>query len=308
MVRGIPINFQYIFAMGLYCLVMEDRLKKFACLVDSGSFTAAAAKLHTSQPALTTAVQKLERELKVTLLVRGSRSVSLTPAGELAYAHGHALLLAEKNLLHELRELQQQKQPFTLGCIDSIAELVVATNLLAMLEEECSLTLIVQNSQLLLDAVKRGDIDMAVVATPAQLPAPGSYRKLGDETFVLVCRADRADAYVQHISAGSLPDFLAYNLGSTTQSLVAQQLQANGLHAEPRLFSTNPSVLLELAVQGRGVTALPYKLVKRALSQGLVELPLPKPIARPLMAVWQRDRKLPYSVEDFLDATQVQLL
>lgn len=61
---------------------MELRhLRYFATVVEAGSLTAAAAQLHMSQPPLSVAVAKLERELGVSLLVRTPRGVEPTSAG-----------------------------------------------------------------------------------------------------------------------------------------------------------------------------------------------------------------------------------
>lgn len=61
---------------------MELRhLRYFAAVVEAGSLTAAAAQLHMSQPPLSVAVAKLERELGVPLLVRTPRGVEPTSAG-----------------------------------------------------------------------------------------------------------------------------------------------------------------------------------------------------------------------------------
>ncbi|MBO0610105.1 LysR family transcriptional regulator [Myceligenerans salitolerans] len=61
---------------------MELReLRYFAAVVEAGSLTAAAERLHLSQPPLSVAVAKLEREVGVPLLVRTSRGVEPTSAG-----------------------------------------------------------------------------------------------------------------------------------------------------------------------------------------------------------------------------------
>lgn len=63
-------------------LIMEIRvLRYFLAIVSEGSFTAAAQKLHVSQPALTRQIKDLEDELGKVLFERGSRRVSLTDDG-----------------------------------------------------------------------------------------------------------------------------------------------------------------------------------------------------------------------------------
>ena len=231
---------------------MEDRLKKFVTLIDAGTYTAAAKQLHTSQPALTTAVQKLSREIKFDLLVHGSRNLELTTAGHIAYEHGQRLVIAEKNLQSRLQSLGGQKQPLSLGCIDSVADALVRAELLPILEQDSEVSLSVLNSHDLLDKLKRSQLDIVIVAEQAEQIAATSQRFLGDEPFMLVCALEQLEMYTTAGKQGTLHDFLAYNQNSTTYKLVEAELRAQGIGFMPRLYSTNPSVLLELALQGRG--------------------------------------------------------
>lgn len=57
-------------------------LLSFVAVARAGTFTRAAAQLGVTQSALSQAVSGLETRLKVRLLARTTRSVSLTPAGE----------------------------------------------------------------------------------------------------------------------------------------------------------------------------------------------------------------------------------
>ena len=56
-------------------------LRQFLAVVELKSFTAAAEKLHMTQPALTRSVQQLEDRFGVKLIERGAKSFELTPFG-----------------------------------------------------------------------------------------------------------------------------------------------------------------------------------------------------------------------------------
>ncbi|TCV94700.1 DNA-binding transcriptional LysR family regulator [Luteibacter rhizovicinus] len=63
-----------------------NRLAVFAALVRAGSFTAAADQLGTTKAMVSQHLAKLEEELGIVLVVRSTRRMSLTEAGELFHA------------------------------------------------------------------------------------------------------------------------------------------------------------------------------------------------------------------------------
>ncbi|MFB7494384.1 LysR substrate-binding domain-containing protein [Streptomyces sp. NPDC056161] len=72
---------------------MELReLRAFVAVVEEGGLSAAARRLHVSQPALSQTVGGLERQLGVRLLVRGSAGVRATEAGTALFAEARAVL------------------------------------------------------------------------------------------------------------------------------------------------------------------------------------------------------------------------
>ena len=64
---------------------MLKQLRYFQSVVQTGSFSEAAAKNYISQSAISQQIQSLERELGFPLLERRNRRFSLTPAGEYFY-------------------------------------------------------------------------------------------------------------------------------------------------------------------------------------------------------------------------------
>ena len=81
------------------------RLRVFREVAARGSFTAAANALHYSQPAVSHHVARLEEELGVQLLVRESRGLTVTPAGEQVLRHADAVLARLDQAERELAEL-----------------------------------------------------------------------------------------------------------------------------------------------------------------------------------------------------------
>lgn len=67
------------------------QLRYFLAIAEAGSFTAAARRLHVSQPALGYQVKQLEERHGLALLERHSRGVALTPAGAILADHARRI-------------------------------------------------------------------------------------------------------------------------------------------------------------------------------------------------------------------------
>src|SRR6201999_296069 len=62
-------------------LVELREMRAFVAVAEGGGLSAAARRLHISQPALSQTIQSLEKHFGVELLVRSNAGVSVTPAG-----------------------------------------------------------------------------------------------------------------------------------------------------------------------------------------------------------------------------------
>lgn len=80
-------------------------------IVKTGSISKAAENLSLSQPYLSLECKNLERKMNVSLLIRNSRGVALTPAGEkfIEYAHDILQLVSEVKNINEFPDIIQNK-------------------------------------------------------------------------------------------------------------------------------------------------------------------------------------------------------
>jgi DNA-binding transcriptional LysR family regulator len=80
-------------------------LRYFAVLAEELHFGRAAIRLRIAQPALSMQIRSLESKLGVTLFERGSRSVSLTPAGIELFGHARRLLFDAQEAVDATRKV-----------------------------------------------------------------------------------------------------------------------------------------------------------------------------------------------------------
>jgi len=85
---------------------MDNLLRQFIAIAETGSITAAASVLHVTQPTLTVNMRKLEESLKVALFSRSSRGVRLTPYGEVLYENACLMQRLNDNMLRAVEDLR----------------------------------------------------------------------------------------------------------------------------------------------------------------------------------------------------------
>jgi DNA-binding transcriptional LysR family regulator len=100
---------------------MELRqLQLFLAAAEEGSITAAAKRMHLTQPALSRQVKALEEELGVELFTRGAHSVNLTPAGTTLLEEGRKLLERAERVVKQVRATAEG-EPLRIGYAPSLA-------------------------------------------------------------------------------------------------------------------------------------------------------------------------------------------
>ena len=105
----------------------EHRLKCFIAVYEQGSVSAAAARLHMTQPPLSILLRKLEDELGVTLFDRSGHRLVPTATGELFYLRAKALQASVQAMRRELREAEQgARGTVHIGCATA-ASLFIAS-------------------------------------------------------------------------------------------------------------------------------------------------------------------------------------
>src|SRR5918997_366614 len=79
------------------------RVAYWLAVVEEGSFTRAALRMHVSQPSLSQQVRLLEQEVGGDLLERLPRSVRLTAAGKAFLPHAQTAVRAAERATHAAR-------------------------------------------------------------------------------------------------------------------------------------------------------------------------------------------------------------
>jgi len=288
---------------------MEDRLQKFAYLIDVGSFTKAARDLHISQPALSMAMHKLEKELKTQLYVRGSQPLAATPAGSLAYKSAKELSASLRGMHAQLSEMLEEEVTMSIGVIDSVADIMLANNrIITTLESQAKVSLVINNSRYLLTALERGDIDVAIIAEQSK-PLGGTLHaeRLGAEPLIVTVHRDSAARIRQEYLAKEVTSFISYDQPSRTHAMIEHFFAEQGIAVSPQFYSSSPDVIYRLVMAKKGAAALPYRKVSRQLHIGKLVALGPQPIIPRQIVVARRNYYMPEVIRKTIERLEIDL-
>src|SRR5262249_33206983 len=145
------------------------QLRYFCAVAETGSFSRAAEQSHVSQPSLSQQILKLEDELGARLFDRLGRSVRLTEVGK-------TFLPRARAVLHELEvargDVTERKAaiggPLPVGVIPTVAPYFLPPLLTSFSRKfpQVRLTVVEEITPVLLDRLRAGAIDLAVLALP----------------------------------------------------------------------------------------------------------------------------------------------
>jgi DNA-binding transcriptional LysR family regulator len=178
---------------------METRLlRSFVVLAEERHFGRAASRLHIAQPALSQQLNRLERETGARLLERSTRRVDLTEAGLLLQKRARGILAALDRTAADLGLLAAGRAGrVRLGFVGTATYDVLPRVAHRIRSELPDIELDLRGELLgpaLLDAVRDGELDIAVARPAPSTPENLVIRPLRDEPLMAVLPADHPRA------------------------------------------------------------------------------------------------------------------
>ncbi len=167
----------------------------YALAVDkTRHFKRAAEFCSVSQSALSTAISELEGQLKTQIFERNNKKVLVTPVGEMILDKARTINLGV-NELYQLCHSQHEplNYPMSLGVIPTIGPYLLPKVLPEVRKQypDFQLTIIEEQSSVLVEKVRRGDIDTAILALPYAIEGLHAFTFWEEDFFVVTHRLDK---------------------------------------------------------------------------------------------------------------------
>jgi DNA-binding transcriptional LysR family regulator len=251
-----------------------DRLQAmhmFVRVVETGSFSKAAKEFATTQPTVTKQVAATEARLKVRLLNRNTRGVSLTESGALYYEKCKTIVreVEEADNIVQLRQTRAQGL-LRIGTSVAFGRRVIVPLALDFMAKHPQVQVDLSFEDRYTDLVAQG-IDVAVRMGKLADSTLGA-RFLGMNPWVLVA----APGYLKKQGAPKRPlDLSAHNAliyssvqGDDMWRLLTPKGEAVTVPVTGKLRSNNLSAVLAAARGGLGIAALPRYVAEDSLVSG----------------------------------------
>ena len=145
--------------------MIDPKLVTLLTVNELNSFTKAAQKLSLTQPAASQHVRQLEKELGVTIFVRGEGNLKLTSEGEIVIMYAKRIVSLYQNLQQSLKDERRHARKITVG-ITHTSESNIMVEVLAKyssFSEGTRITIISDAINNLYMKLKTYEIDLAIV-------------------------------------------------------------------------------------------------------------------------------------------------
>ena len=225
---------------------MEIRqLKAFLAIAEAKTFTAGARQVNITQAAISMQIRQLEESVGLPLFTRTPRRVILTEAGEMLLHRARKIIREHSAALAEIAEIAGAEHGrLRIGSASATFATLQLPSILESLKNEfpnAQITVISGTSQILVDRIMHGEIDVAFVSLPVESSNIQTDLLFSDE-IVAIASPQHQLAKEKYISAAQLAGehLILGEKGGNTRRMIDDFFAA---------ANVRPNVVMELSRQ-----------------------------------------------------------
>jgi DNA-binding transcriptional LysR family regulator len=252
------------------------QLEIVRAIAETGSFTAAGARLHVSQSAISRQILLLEDEFHERLFVRLGRRVQITAAGE-------ALLQLAHRVFNDIRDTSASitdRQKVLTGTINMVGGMTVCLYVFPPLIKEfrkhhpqVDIKVATGGTMRLMRRVRNGQADLALLTLPVDDPALTSVPVLREE-LMLVMPANHPLANKDSVGVEALvgQPFIIFEQGSNTRRTLDEFFVREQIKPHIVTETENVEIIKSMVASGLGVAIVPFQSVERETRGGSLKV------------------------------------
>ncbi len=291
---NLAINLLYIQLIVFIVIItfMNTRdLEYIIAVADLKNFSKAADACYVSQPALSNQIKKLEDFLQIKIFERTNKKVLITDSGALVIEQARKIL-QEVEHLKELVNVANDPLSgrLKLGAFPTLAPYFWPYFIPHIRQElsKIDLILVEEKTSILLDRLKSGILDAALIALPVDDPELEAI-PLFDDVFYLAVAKDHPLASLNEVDQQDLKKhkILLLEEGHCLRDQALDICYTNGGIEQQEFKATSLETLRQMIKLGSFVTLIPEIAVKKE-DTDIVYIPFKAPIPRRSIALVYR--------------------
>jgi len=237
------------------------QLEYFVAVADEASFTRAAGRVHISQSGVSAQIRRLEHELGAELIDRSGRSATLTTAGTAALEHARSALAsadAVRAAVDDVNGLLRGRVMLGMvtGC--TIRPLFDAVSAFRLAHPGIELGLVEDASDRLIERVRTGDLDAALIGTASSAPPGVECATIVRERLAAAVPAGHELSGGQGLTLADVVrnPVICMPRGTGIRTVLEHACAAREIASHVVLEASAPAAIVDLAVRGLGVAVL----------------------------------------------------
>src|ERR1700722_16976374 len=241
---------------------MEIRqLEYFVAVAEEANFTRAAARVHISQSGVSAQIRQLEQDLGAPLLDRSGRTASLTTAGVVALDGARAVLAAVdavRQAVDEVNGLIRGRLVVGMVTACTVTPLFDALAGFHAAHPGVDVSLLEDNSDRLVERVRRGTVDRALVGASGSPPAGLAALPIVSERLVAAVPFDHPLGERQRATLAEISRYplVCMPEGAGIRTVFDEACAASGIRVDTALQASAPGTVADLAHRGLGIAIL----------------------------------------------------
>ncbi len=263
--------------------VTLDYYKIFRSVVQQGSFSGAAKELFITQPAVSQAINHLEKQLNTKLFIRTKKGALLTDAGKMLYEHIASalhLISAGEEKLERMNNLQAGELKISAGDTISRYYLLPYLERFHSLYPDIKIKVINRTSHQALSLLSSGLADIAFVNLPLSAPRMEVIELMEVEDVFITDKNHLPKKALTPLELSTLPLIMLEDISASRQ-YVNRWFQEQNIFLEPEIELGSHDLLIAFAKIGLGISCVTRQFALEPLHNGeLFEVPMSKKIPK----------------------------
>ncbi|MGP1606383.1 MAG: hydrogen peroxide-inducible genes activator [Moraxella sp.] len=241
-------------------------------------FKRAAEECSISQSALSLGIAELEKQLDTQIFERNNKQVLITPIGEQLLQRAQTIFSEIQDLITMAHSHQTPlAYPMTIGIIPTIAPYLLPKVLPALTDKypTFEMTVVEKQTERLLDLVRYGHIDTAIIALPYVVEGLHVFEFWAEDFFAVFPKGSDL-ARLDHITSSQLSktNLLLLGEGHCLTDQVLSICSMSKEQIKSGFSDASLNTIIQMALAGMGTTLVPEIAIDQIAGDNVMVVPL----------------------------------